>query len=173
MTGRRASDADLDAVRFRRPTEDDYPAVAAAVEAWWDDRRPGELLERLWLRHFAGTCWLAEDEVDRTLVGYLAGFRSSSLPEVGVIRSVGVRPNHRRRGIGRTLIDRFLDDLRASGASTVETLAWPGNRRAVAFLAGIGFEADAAAGTRSLYGTTSFEGYDFGTEDRARFVRRL
>ena len=171
MTNRPA--IDVEAIRFRRPTEDDYPAVAAAVEAWWDDRRPGELLERLWLRHFAGTCWLAEDAETGTLVGYVAGFRGASGPDVGVIRSLGVRPSHRRRGIGRALVERSLDDLRSAGATVVESLAWPGNRRAVAFLSGIGFEPETGPGTRSLYGTPAFEGYDFGTEDRVRFLRRL
>ncbi len=107
------------------------------------------------------------------VVGFLVGFVSPGDPGVGVIQAVGVDPNHRRLGIGRALVEHFVEDLRAAGGSTVEALAWPDNRRALHFLAALGFEPDTGPGSRALYGIPAFEGYDFGTEDRARFLRKV
>jgi len=169
-------------LRFRRPAEADYPGIAAVVDDWWDGRVLHGLLPRLWFRHFAGTSWLAEtdgpvgpygpDGAPR-VAGFLVGFVSPLDPRVGVIQAVGVNPNQRRLGIGRALVEHFVEDLRAAGGSTVEALASPDNRRALRFLAALGFEPDAGPGSRPLYGVPAFEGYDFGTEDRARFLRKV
>jgi GNAT superfamily N-acetyltransferase len=172
-------------LRFRRPAEADYPGIAAVVDDWWDGRVLHGLLPRLWFRHFAGTSWLAEADGPQRpdgpdgpdgrprVAGFLVGFVSPLDPGVGVIQAVGVDPNRRRLGIGRALVKRFVEDLRAAGGSTVETLAWPDNRRALRFLAALGFEPDTGPGSRPLYGIPAFEGYNFGTEDRARFFRKV
>jgi len=162
-------------VRFRSPVEADYPGIAAVVDDWWDGRVLQGLLPRLWFRHFAGTSWLAEtdgpDGAPR-VAGFLVGFISPQDPGVGVVQAVGVDPNRRRLGIGRALVEHFVEYLRTAGASTIEALTWPDNRRALRFLAALGFEPDAGTGSRPLYGVPAFEGYDFGTEDRARFLRK-
>ena len=169
-------------LRFRRPVEADYPGIAAVIDDWWDGRVLHGLLPRLWFRHFAGTSWLAEtdgaDGPDGSdgaprLTGFLVGFVSPQDPSVGVIQAVGVDPNRRRLGIGRALVEHLVEDLRAAGGSTVEALASPDNRRALRFLAALSFEPDAGPGSRPLYGIPAFEGYDFGTEDRARFFRKV
>lgn len=160
-------------IRLRRATEDDYAGVAPAAESWWDDRRPGERVERLWFRHFGGTSWLAEDARDGALIGFLAGFRSTTEAGTAVVQSVAVHPARRRQGIGRALVERFVGDVRTTGVSRVEAVSWPGNRRAVRFLIALDFQPEAGPATRPLFGTPAFTGYDFGTEDRARFTREL
>lgn len=162
-------------VRLRRPRETDYPPIVASLDDWWDGKVLHGLLPRLWFRHFAGTSWIAEMDDGRAeprLVGFLVGFRSPAIPTLGVIQAVGVHPNHRRTGIGRTLVEAFMTEARAAGIEAVETLIWPGNRRALPFLAALGFEPDPDAGARPIHGVPAMEGYDFGTEDRARFRRQ-
>lgn len=168
-----AADPGAAGIRYRRPTETDYRAVAKAMETWWDERRPGELLPRLWFRHFAGTSWVAEDGGGGRVVGILAGFLSPGDPSTAVVQAVAVDPARRRRGVGRTLVERFVGDARGAGAARVEALSWPGNRRAIRFLAALDFEPESGPQTRPLFGTSAYEGYDFDTEDRARFVREL
>jgi len=169
----------LPEVRFRRPTEADYPAVALVVDEWWDGRVVEGLLPRLWFRHFSGTSWLAEaDEPGGSrstghLVGFLAGFLSQHYPEVGVIQAMGVHPSYRRLGIGRALVDRFTADARSAGRTTVEAVAWPGSQRAARFMESLGFRPDTGSGTHPLYGRPAIAGYDFGTEDRIRFSKEV
>lgn len=163
-------------VRLRRPQEADYPVIAPSVDDWWDGKVVQGLLPRLWFRHFAGTSWVAETDDERPdprLIGFLIGFRSPAEPTLGVIQAVGVDPNRRRRGIGRTLVEAFLADARAAGIQAVETLVWPGNRRALPFLEALGFEPDPDGRPRPIHGIPAIANYDFGTEDRARFRRSL
>lgn len=164
-------------VDLRRPTEADYRTLAMAVDDWWDGKVVEGLLPRLWFRHFATTSWIAEivdpgnQSKPSRAAGFLVGFISPVNPAIGVIQAVGVDPRWRRIGIGKSLVEAFATDARTAGARHLETLIWPGNRRALPFLAALGFRPDPDPDARPLYGIPAIEGYDFGTEDRARFTR--
>jgi GNAT superfamily N-acetyltransferase len=161
-----------DDLSFRRPTEADYASIAAVVDDWWGERRTVDQLPRLWLRHFTGTSWLAEDATGR-LAGFLIGFISPDEPSTAACLLVGVTPGRRRRGLGRQLYERFAGDGRQAGARRLEAAVWPGDPIAVRFHRGLGFEPRAGPGTQRLYGTPSFADYDFGRLDRALFERAL
>lgn len=164
-------------IRLRRPTGADYLGIAGVVDDWWDGKVLQGLLPRLWFRHFAGTSWVAEIADPRlgagapTVAGFLIGFVSPADPAIGVIQALGVDPRRRRIGIGRALVEAFATDASTAGATILETLIWPGNRRALPFLAALGFGSDPDPDARPIYGIPAIEGYDFGTEDRARFTR--
>jgi GNAT superfamily N-acetyltransferase len=157
-------------VRYRRPTEADYRAIAAVVDDWWGERRQVDQLPRLWLQHFSGTSWLGEDDAGR-LVGFLVGFISPDDPTTAVCHLIGVAPGHRRRGIGRALYGRFQDDARAATARRIVAVAWPGEPAAVRFHLALGFEPTTGPETQRLYGTPAVPEYDFGRVDRVVFER--
>jgi GNAT superfamily N-acetyltransferase len=161
-----------DDLRFRRPTEADYPVIVTVVDDWWAERRTVDQLPRLWLRHFAGSSWLAEDAAGK-LAGFLVGFVSPGDPSTAVCVFVGVAPSRRRQGLGRALYERFAADARRAGARRLEAAVWPGDPIAVRFHRGLGFEPHGGPGTQRLYGTPSFPDYDFGRLDRALFERAL
>ena len=161
-----------DDVRFRRPTEDDYPTIVAVIDDWWGERRTADQLPRLWLRHFAGTSWLAEDGAAK-LAGFLVGFVSPDDPSTAVCHLVGVAPSRRRQGLGRSLYERFAEEARQAGAQRLEAVVWPGDPIAVRFHRALGFEARTGTGSQRLYGTPAFADYDFGRLDRAVFERAL
>ena len=164
-------------IRLRRPTEADYRGIATVVDDWWDGKVIQGLLPRLWFRHFAGTSWIAEIADPRhqagapSVAGFLIGYLSPADPAIGVVQAVGVDPRWRRIGVGRALVEAFADDAGTARATVLETLIWPGNRRALPFLAALGFGPDPDPDARPIYGIPAIEGYDFGTEDRARFTR--
>jgi GNAT superfamily N-acetyltransferase len=158
-------------LRFRRPVEEDHPALLRAVEDWLG-RRARTSLPRLWLRHFGGTSWLAETDAGRP-VGLLVGFHSPDQPDEAIAHLVAVGPNVRRRGIGSVLYARFEADARAADRHRVVALVWPGDPGCVAFHRAIGFEAEAGPATQHLYGTPSIADYDGDGEDRAVLVKRV
>lgn len=168
MSGR----MDVPGVAFRRPTEADHARMVAVVDEWWGGRRLHELLPRLWLQHFTGTSWLAET-LDGRLLGFLVGFQSPDHPEVAYCHMVATSPNRRGEGLGRALYERFFDDARSAGCTTVTAITWPGNRISIAFHRALGFEPDAGPGSMPLYGTPAFPDYDAEGEDRAVLVRAL
>ena len=159
-------------IRFRRPSEADYPTIGSVIDEWWAGRKLHLLLPRLWLQHFTGTSWLAEAQ-DGGLAGFLIGFLSPDRRAEAYCHMIATNPNLRQRGIGRGLYERFFADARAAGRSRVTAVTWPGNRLSIAFHRAMGFEVQAGPGTQNLYGTPAYPGYDLEEEDRAVLVRRL
>lgn len=165
-------DGALADIRFRRPTEDDYPAIVRVIDDWWGGRKLDVLLPRLWLQHFTGTSWLAETAANG-LAGFLVGFLSPDQADVAYCGMIATNPNLRQRGLGRALYEHFFEDARAGGRREVRAVTWPGNRASIAFHRALGFEVEAGPGSQNLYGTPSQAAYDFDREDRTILVRAL
>jgi ribosomal protein S18 acetylase RimI-like enzyme len=176
---------------LRHPTEADQPRIAEVVDWWFGGQHVRHLVVRAWFRHFGSTSWLALDDErgddaddggagagDRPgggsgPLGFLVGYRSQDHPTEAVLHLVGVDPNHRRRGIGRALVEAFVADATAAGAETAIAVAWPGEPIAAAFFRALGFEPDDGPGSRNLFGSPAFPDYEGDGEDRIVFVRRL
>jgi len=157
---------------FRRATPDDHARVVGAIPEWWG--MPGSttlplLLPRLFFQHFGDTSTIVED-ADGGLAGFLIGFRSSSQPGVAYIHFVGVRPDVRRSGLGRTLYERFFAEMRASGCRRVDAITGPVNRRSQEFHRAMGFEL---SGDTEIDGVLAFRDYDGPGEHRVAFSRAL
>jgi len=167
MTGATETDVGL-----RHPTEDDQPRIVGVVDEWFSGQRVRHLVGRSWFRHFGSTSWLAVDAAGRP-VGFLLGYRSPDRPTEAVVHLVGVDPNHRRRGIGRTLVEAFVADSERAAVGSVTALAWPGEPPAIAFFRAVGFRPEGGPGSQNLFGTTAFPDYEGAGEDRVVFVRRL
>jgi GNAT superfamily N-acetyltransferase len=157
-------------LRFRRPTEADFLPIVGVIDEWWGGRRLRHLLPRLWLQHFTRTSWVAETD-DGRLAGFLVGFVSPDHPEVAYVHMVASNPNHRRRGIGRALYDRFIEDVRARGVQQVRAVTWPGNRPSLDFHRAIGFRLDDGPGSTAIYGVPAFTDYDDERDDKAVLIR--
>lgn len=176
----RSNEFELD---LRHPTEDDQPRVAAVVDWWFGGQHVRHLVVRAWFRHFGSTSWIATgrgagddhagDAPDQVAVGFLVGYRSQDHPAEAVLHLLAVDPNLRRRGIGRALVDAFVGDAAAAGATTAVAVAWPGEPIATAFFRAAGFEPDDGPGSRNLFGAPGFPDYEGDGEDRIVFVRRL
>ena len=119
------------------------------------------VLPQLFFIHFEGTSFVAEDE-DDGLTAFLCGFLSQTDSEEAYIHFVGVSPEHRGEGIGRTLYERFFDEVRDQGRSVVRCVTSPANTESVAFHEALGFEVDRVA-----------KDYDGPGEDRVLLVKRL
>jgi L-amino acid N-acyltransferase YncA len=159
-------------ISLRRPTEADHARLVGQIDDWWGGRMMHHLLPRLWFQHFTATSWVAED-ADGRLVGFLVGFISHDRADEAYIHMVGTSQNHRRSGLGRTLYERFFEDVRARGARRVSAVTWPGNRASVAFHRAMGFTPSTGAGSQNLYGTPAYPDYDGEGDDRVVLSRDL
>ncbi len=160
------------ALVFRRPVAADHARIAEVMDEWWGGRRMRALLPRLWLEHFTGTSWIAEDP-DGRLRGFLVAFLGQDDPETGYVHLIAADPNRRHAGIGRALYERAFADLAAHGARRVTAVTWPGNRTSVAFHRAMGFRVDDGPGTQAIYGTPAHPDHDGPGEDRVVFLRDL
>jgi ribosomal protein S18 acetylase RimI-like enzyme len=157
---------------LRRPTEADHGSVAAVIDEWFGGRRMGDQAARSWFRHVASTSWLAADANGRP-IGLLLGYRSQDHPDEAVLHLLAVDPNHRRRGVARTLVEAFADDLAARGARHVVALAWPGDPPSTAFFGACGFAADTGEGSQNLFGMPAYPDFEAPGDDRIVFRRSL
>ena len=140
-------------VTMRSATEDDYPAVARAIQAWWTlrgldtpsaARERAALVPRLWLQHFATTSLVAE--CDGALAGFLVGLLSQDRADEAYIHFVGVAPDQRGRGIGRQLYERFFALCQRAGRSSVRCVTSPANTLSIAFHEAMGFTIERTGG---------------------------
>ena len=159
-------------LRLRHPVEADYGPIVSVVDEWWGGRVMHQLLPRLWFQHFTGTSWVAETSEGR-LSGFLVGFVSPDHPAEAYIHMVAADPSVRLRGVGRTLYERFIEDVGSRGVRTVTAITWPGNRVSVGFHTAMGFQPATGPMSRTIDGMPAFAGYDYEREDRVVFVRRI
>jgi hypothetical protein len=144
----------------RNAASADYDRIAPLVDDWWGGRQMIDMLPRLFFVHFSDTAFVAEE--DDEVCGFLAGFLSQSQPDEAYIHFVGVSPDHRGRGVGRLLYERFFAAALARSRSIVRCVTAPINERSVAFHRALGFEVDRVA-----------EGYDGRGGDRVLMSKQL
>jgi N-acetylglutamate synthase-like GNAT family acetyltransferase len=136
---RRASPADLSAVdallarSYPRLLAADYPPSVLVLAVPRIARARPELLA-------SGTYFLAED-ADGHVVAAGGWSRAgpmgaSGIADTGHVRHVATDPDLTRRGIGRALMGRVLEDARDSGMEWLDCLS---TRTAVPFYAALGF----------------------------------
>jgi ribosomal protein S18 acetylase RimI-like enzyme len=146
------------AIRHAKPS--DYGRVIGRVNVWWGGREMEPMLPRLFFLHFEGTSFVAEDGDE--LAGFVCGFLSQTEPHEAYIHFVGVAPEYRGAGLGRTLYERFFEEVRAQGRTVVRCVTSPANEVSVGFHDALGFEVDRVA-----------RDYDGPGEDRVLLVKRL
>lgn len=119
------------------------------------------MLPKLFFIHFEGTSFVAED-AEGELLGFVCGFLSQTAADEAYIHFVGVTPDDRGEGLGRTLYEHFFEEVRANGRTVVRCVTSPLNQGSLAFHQALGFEVERIA-----------EDYDGPGEDRALLVKQL
>jgi ribosomal protein S18 acetylase RimI-like enzyme len=153
------ADGGLAHIRHAKPS--DYGRVIGRINVWWGGRDMAPMLPKLFFIHFEGTSFVAEDE-DGELVGFVCGFLSQTADDEAYIHFVGIDPDARGEGLGRTLYERFFEEVRSQGRTVVRCVTSPVNTGSVAFHEGMGFEVDRVV-----------PDYDGPGEDRVLLVKRL
>src|SRR5215475_10773741 len=164
MSARPASaraDAGLAHAHIRHAKPSDYGRVIGRINVWWGGRDMAPMLPKLFFIHFEGTSFVAED-AEGELVGFVCGFLSQTADDEAYIHFVGIDPDARGDGLGRTLYERFFEEVRSQGRTVVRCVTSPVNTGSVAFHEAMGFEVDRVV-----------PHYDGPGEDRVVLVRRL
>ena len=119
------------------------------------------ILPKLFFIHFEGTSFVAEDP-DGELLGFVCGFLSQTADDEAYIHFIGVTPEDRGDGLGRALYERFFEEARANGRTSVRCVTSPVNQGSLAFHEAMGFQVERVV-----------EDYDGPGEDRVLLVKQL
>jgi ribosomal protein S18 acetylase RimI-like enzyme len=134
---------DASRVALRRATGHDHAFVIRRLDDWWGGRQMAAMLPKLFFVHFPATTTVAVERLPaggERIVGFLCGFVSQADPLVAYIHFVGVDPEARGAGLGRSLYTWFFERAASLGCRRVECVTSPINTGSRAFHAAMGFD---------------------------------
>jgi ribosomal protein S18 acetylase RimI-like enzyme len=158
----------VDFENIRQLEEADHGSAVAAADVWWGGRRVAGKLPRLFFRYFAETSFAVEE--DGELVAFLVGIVGSPADEAYVC-FVSVHPDHRARGLGRRLNEKFFDEARRRGCRSVRAITSALNTRSIGFHTSMGFKVLEGDGVGN--GVGFHRDYDGDDGHKVVFVRGL
>lgn len=127
---------DVQGLSWRDAGAGDAPALIRALDEWWEQRLEHCVRPQL-LEHFGDSTLIVER--DGELVAFLVGWLSQRFPDAAYVHFMGVRPDHRRLGLGKELYRRFAALACERGRTRLMAETGAFNRRSVAFHRSIGF----------------------------------
>jgi ribosomal protein S18 acetylase RimI-like enzyme len=155
---------------IERLGEADFPYFSALLDDWWGGRNMRAMLPRLWFKDFGDTSFVARDETGRP-VGFLVGFASPSQAGRAYVHFIGVDPETRKSGVGKSLYRHFFELCANRGLDYVEAVTHPNNSVSLAFHEAMGFSALASNG--GIEQPTQAQGFDdYDGEGEPRVVMR-
>jgi GNAT superfamily N-acetyltransferase len=136
----------------RRITKGDFDRIVEVIDHWWGGPI-STFAHPIFFYELGGEALIALEGSE--MIGFLLGFiaaggsttgrlaeGSSAAGEVrtGYVHLVGIHPDHRRRGVGRLLYDRFTQDCRFSSCSRMKAITTPGHEGSIRFHVALGWD---------------------------------
>ena len=156
-------------VLLRHAEASDFLSIITVLDGWWGGRHMSDMLPKLFFVHFRPTSFVAE--CNGNIVGFIVGFVSQTSSDEAYIHFVGVHPDFRKGGLGRTLYERFFNATSKLGCRVVRCVTSTFNRASISFHQRMGFVVE--PGNKTVDGISVFENYDGVGEDRVLFSKRL
>ena len=126
-------------MNIRGITKDDYEYVVSVLDDWWGGPA-GQGAHPIFFHELGQEALIAENE--GAIVGFLFGFVAPTDPRTGYVHLVGIHPEHRRGGVGKSLYARFIENCASAGASQMKAITTPGNDGSVRFHEALGFSVN-------------------------------
>ena len=154
-------------------TEEDFPHISENLDAWWGGRNMVPMLPTLWFKDFTSTSFVIRGD-DSQPIAFLVGYVSQTDKTKSYVHFIGVDPEYRTDGLGRSLYEAFATKALGLGANRIEAVTSPINATSLRFHESLGFMAiensgDLVSPTQAL-GHKNFDGIG---EDRVLLVKPL
>ena len=132
-------------MNVRRITKQDFDRIVEVIDHWWGGPL-GTFAHPIFFYELGGQALVVEK--DGEMIGFLLGFvvrgadspEASGVADVGYVHLVGIHPDHRRKGVGRLLYQRFTEACRAVGCRKMKAITAFGNEGSIRFHAALGWE---------------------------------
>ncbi|WP_080873858.1 GNAT family N-acetyltransferase [Oceanobacillus timonensis] len=145
----------------------DYDVLIPQINEWWGRRDMAGMLPKLFFNHFKNTSFIVEDE--GKIAGFVIGFLSQDQLDEAYIHFVGVHPDYRKKNIGKTLYDNFLNKVKLADRKVIRCITSPVNKTSIAFHQKMGFVIE--QGDKTVDGIAVKANYDGVGNDRVLFKK--
>lgn len=155
--------------QIRKAEPEDHSLILDVLPGWWAKRDLSHMIPKVFLLHFHTTSLIAE--YNGNMIAFLIGFDSQAYLNEAYIHFVGVHPNHRKQGIGRSLYELFFERCQRANRKVVRACTSPVNGDSIAFHTKIGFMLEDGGGL--LDGLPVFLDYNKPGDHKVRFKIKL
>lgn len=125
-------------MKTRRITKNDFDRIVEVIDTWWGG--PISTFAHPIFYYELGEHALI-GELAGEMIGFLLGFVAEPpAGKVGYVHLVGIHPDHRRRGVGRGLYERFLSECAKAGCVRMKAITTPGNEGSIRFHTALGWQ---------------------------------
>jgi predicted GNAT superfamily acetyltransferase len=159
----------MDTIEIRHPNPEDYKPIITVINDWWGGRKMGDMLPKLFFIHFRDTSFVAES--GGQIVGFLIGFLSQIYLDQAYIHFVGVHPDYRKMGVGRSLYEHFFQSVEKNGRNEIHCITAPINKTSIAFHRSMGFTFELS--DTVIDGIPVAQDYDGPGSDRVLFRKTI
>lgn len=121
-------------------TEDDFPHISENLDVWWGGRNMAAMLPKLWFKDFTATSFVIRGDNSQP-IAFLVGYISQTDKTKSYVHFIGVDPEYRTHGLGRSLYEAFASKAFGLGANRIEAVTSPINTTSLRFHESLGFMA--------------------------------
>jgi RimJ/RimL family protein N-acetyltransferase len=129
--------------------ESDFPHISKNLDSWWGGRNMAPMLPKLWFKDFSDTSFVIRGE-NLTPIAFLVGYISQTDKTKAYVHFIGVDPEYRSEGLGKSLYEAFETKVLDLGANHIEAVTSPANTASLRFHEAIGFMATDTSGSLVL-----------------------
>ncbi|MDP8999658.1 MAG: GNAT family N-acetyltransferase [Myxococcota bacterium] len=134
-------------MNVRRIVKRDFDRIVEVIDHWWGGPI-GTFAHPIFFYELGDQALVIEQGSET--IGFLLGFivpridsgkaaTASEVPRTGYVHLVGIHPDYRRRGVGRQLYDRFVEECRAARCVRMKAIATPGHEGSIRFHVALGW----------------------------------
>jgi ribosomal protein S18 acetylase RimI-like enzyme len=154
-------------ITIRKAKPSDHAGVIVALQNWCGGRDLTAMLPKLFLNHFNDTSLVVEKGAQ--MIGFLIGFMSPALKNEAYVHFMGIHPDFRKEGLGKTLYAHFFEISRKQDRTVIRACTSPVNKGSVAFHQKIGFQVE--SGDDQIDGIPVKRDYNRPGDHKLRFTK--
>jgi GNAT superfamily N-acetyltransferase len=128
-------------MQTRRITKADFDRIVEVIDHWWGGPI-STFAHPIFFYELGDHALIVEQGAE--MIGFLLGFLAepAQSPRTGYVHLVGIHPDYRRRGVGRLLYDRFVEECREARCTRMKAITTPGNEGSIRFHVALGWSVN-------------------------------
>ncbi len=143
----------------RNTEEEDFVEIADLAENCSPMETERNSIYHIFTKFFKSTSLVAELE-SKELAGFLLGFISQENPEEAYLHLLCVDPKIRGKGIGKALVEKFMEIAALKDCKKVYLITKPINWKSISFYRNLGFLEHKEGNIMNIMGIPAIRNYD-------------